>query len=135
MVKRLVNSLRAWWGRLVLEVKVAREPAPAIPPVETFAVKTPGTDEVIVLPKQKIFTGRPPTQDEIRADGRRMALAYARSRVNNPELTWKQAKPMLDRWEKEERDMEHRKQAALRAVTGAIDKGLNPIPFIPRAKR
>lgn len=39
-----------------------------------------------------------------KADGKRAALAYARQRTGNPELTWKSARKLMQRWLREERE-------------------------------
>lgn len=38
-----------------------------------------------------------------KADGKRRALAYARKRTGNPNLTWGQARKLMRRWLREER--------------------------------
>jgi hypothetical protein len=116
-MKTLWLAFRAWLDRLALEVRAARAPEASAPELPTFAVKTPGTQEVIELPQLKTFD-HPPTPEETRAEARRIALAYARQRSGKPELTWKQAKLLLDRWEKEEREQERavakRREAVLK---------------------
>lgn len=38
-----------------------------------------------------------------KADGKRVALAFARERTGNPALTWGQARKLMKRWMREER--------------------------------
>lgn len=100
---------------LVEEVKAAR--AQRAEPIEiqlpTYGVRTAGTDEVIELPKMRTFDHEP-TQDELLAEARRMALEYARARTGKPELTWRQAKLAIDKWEKEERAVERERDREAR---------------------
>lgn len=97
------DSIAALGLRVVLEIQAAR--APAQEPEHTFAIKTPGMDELIELPPPKLFD-HPLTPAEQLTEGRRIAFDYAKKRSGKPELTWKQAKRLLDEWEKEEREVE-----------------------------
>jgi hypothetical protein len=121
-MKNFILAVRAWWNQIVLEIRAARAPRkPAELP--TYAVKTPGMDETIELPPLRTFDHQP-TPEEHRTEARRMALAYARKRTGRPDLTWKQAKFLLERWEKEEREADRtaaKRVAEMTAPKGTID--------------
>jgi hypothetical protein len=104
----VLTRIRAAALVLVDQVRAARAappPAPADDSPPPMAIRTPGTHEAIELPKARVWD-RPPTQAELHFEARRLALAYARQRTGNPELTWKHAKLLIDRWAKEERRAE-----------------------------
>lgn len=126
----MLGALKQLGAKLVAEVKSARAPAPVEPENDgqpDYAIHTPGTHEAIVLPKPRTFD-HPPTPDEFRTEARRVALAYARERSGKPQLTWKQAKLLLDRWEKEERAAE-REAKRPKPVEDPHTLEMPPAPF------
>jgi hypothetical protein len=106
-VLALVAAIAAGWTRLGAAIAEARNPAeirvPAEPLDERSIIVSKSTMKLITEGAGFTVSDGEPLRSP-KADAKRNALAYARKRTGNPNLSWKRARSLMNQWGREERD-------------------------------